>query len=49
MEFDPSGPGVLPIAVLCSDVDETQGFSEGFKEYEAIGGQHTSTAAQGIP
>ena len=28
MEHDPSGPGVPPTAVLCNDVDETEGFSK---------------------
>ena len=47
MEHDPSGPGVPPIAVLCNDVDETEGFSERLKDvykYEVLGGQHTSIA-----
>ena len=44
MEHDPSGP---PIAVLCNDVDETEGFSERLKDvykYEILRGQHTSIA-----
>ena len=47
MEHDPSGPGVPPIAVLCNDVDETEGFSERLKDvykYEVLGSQHTSIA-----
>ena len=39
--------GVPPIAVLCNDVDETEGFSERLKDvykYEVLGGQHTSIA-----
>ena len=47
MEHNTSGPGVPPIAVLCNDVDETEGFSERLKDvykYEVLGGQHTSIA-----
>lgn len=47
MENDPSGPGVPPIAVSCTDVDETGAFAERLKDvykYEVLGGQHTSAA-----
>ena len=41
---DPSGPGVPPIAVLCTGVDD---FLERYKDsyrYEVLGGQHTAAA-----
>ena len=44
---DPSGPGVAPVAVLCTNVQVMQQYSARLKDvykYEVLGGQHTSTA-----
>lgn len=44
---DPSGPGVSPVAVLCTNVRELDQFQPRLKDvykYEVLGGQHTSTA-----
>lgn len=44
---DPSGPGVPPVAVLCTNVQEPGQFSHRLKDvykYEVLGGQHTSIA-----
>lgn len=47
MQFDPSSPGVPPIAALCVDIKEESKFSERLKgvyKYEVLGGQHISRA-----
>lgn len=44
---DPSGPGVPPVAVLCTNVQEVTHFKDRYKhvyKYEVLGGQHTSMA-----
>lgn len=44
---DPSGPGVAPVAVLCTNVQDIGQFQQRLKDvykYEVLGGQHTSTA-----
>ena len=44
---DPSGPGVAPVAVLCTNVQDVSEFSTRLKDvykYEVLGGHHTSTA-----
>lgn len=44
---DPSGPGVPPVAVLCTNVHEVAQYKEEYKhiyKYEVLGGQHTSVA-----
>ena len=44
---DPSGPGVPPVAVLCTSVQEVSQFSNRLRKvykYEVLGGQHSSTA-----
>ena len=44
---DPSGPGVPPVAVLCTSVNKMSEFNQRFKDvykYEVLGGQHTSMA-----
>ena len=44
IQADPSGPGVSPVAVLCTGVDD---YSDRYKDsycYEVLGGQHTAAA-----
>lgn len=44
---DPSGPGVPPIAVLCTNMQDVAQYKERYKnvyKYEVLGGQHTSMA-----
>ena len=40
---DPSGPGVAPVAVLCTSTQYETRLKDVYK-YEVLGGQHTSTA-----
>ena len=44
---DPSGPGVPPVAVLCTNMQHVGQFSHRLKDvykYEVLGGHHTTTA-----
>ena len=46
IQEDPSGPGVLPVAVLCINISK-EDFVERLKDsywYKVLGGQHTVAA-----